>query len=529
MAVGDVFYGKLGTEQLDFVRVDLIAGHTYSIAMVGLGALGDGVVNPDLILRAQDGTELIADADSGPGLTASLTYTATVTGAYFIDAFSYGSGPGKAYGISVTEGLLPSLPTEMAAGVLYEPGLSWAATPETPVTVTWAVRATGTTYDGLPLEVLSAVQVDAMIRALASFAEVAGISFTQVAPGGTSNAATILVGGYSSETDGASAYASFPGSTDAASADGDIWINNWWAPVTLPLGSLDYMIVLHELGHALGLAHPGDYNGAGFTYAANAQFVQDSHQYTVMSYWDATNTEADSPLGYPATLMMFDIHALQQIYGVNSATRAGNDVYGFNGSLGGAYDFASYSQPQICIWDGAGRDTLDLSGYAVAQRIDLNDGTFSDVGGFTGNVSIALGARIENAVGGSGADEVIGNEFANTLKGGRGNDSLAGNDGNDVFTGGGGKDFMTGGQGQDSFVFRGNIGRDKVFGFDLAADKLLLDTNLWGGGVRTAEQVVQDFGLEVGGATVLNFGANGTITLVNRLVLNDLDLALIVL
>ena len=38
-------------------------------------------------------------------------------------------------------------------------------------------------------------------------------------------------------------------------------------------------------------------------------------------------------------------------------------------------------------------------------------GSFSNIGGRTGNVSIALGATIESAVGGSGNDTLIANNF----------------------------------------------------------------------------------------------------------------------
>ena len=48
------------------------------------------------------------------------------------------------------------------------------------------------------------------------------------------------------------------------------------------------------------------------------------------------------------------------------------------------------------------------------------------------NIAIAYGAIIENAVGGSGNDTMIGNEFDNVLRGNRGNDSIDGGAGNDT-------------------------------------------------------------------------------------------------
>ena len=81
--------------------------------------------------------------------------------------------------------------------------------------------------------------------------------------------------------------------------------------------------------------------------------------------------------------------------------------------------------------------------------IDLREGYFSDIGGFDGNVSIAIGAVIENAIGGTGHDLIIGNDAANNLDGGSGNDTVNGGTGNDTVQGGGGFDILRGGDGVD--------------------------------------------------------------------------------
>lgn len=97
------------------------------------------------------------------------------------------------------------------------------------------------------------------------------------------------------------------------------------------------------------------------------------------------------------------------------------------------------------MWDGGGNDTLDFSGFSQNQKINLAAGSFSDVGGMTGNVSIAQGVTIENAIGGSGNDLLLGNAASNILKGGAGND---------ILYGGGGADKLWGGSGSDTFVYR---------------------------------------------------------------------------
>ena len=201
------------------------------------------------------------------------------------------------------------------------------------------------------------------------------------------------------------------------------------------VGDYNSRLLMHELLHGLGLSHAGDYNiGNATSYEVDAAYFQDSTQYTIMSYWGAANTGASHVAGgalqFAATPMLYDVAALQALYGANMATRAGDTVYGFNNSSGrAAFDLQFDPSAVFTIWDGGGRDTLDLSGYASASRIDLHDGGFSDAGGMTANISIAFGALIENAVGGSGDDILIANAAQNRLSGGGGGDIFTFTDG----------------------------------------------------------------------------------------------------
>ena len=197
-------------------------------------------------------------------------------------------------------------------------------------------------------------------------------------------------------------------------------------------------VTLHEILHAIGLSHPGDYNGAGYNYEDHAEFLQDTRQYSVMSYWDAAKTGADHFIGDSQyvgdTPLLYDILALQTLYGANMGTRTGDTVYGFNSNTGDTpFNFAANPAAVITIWDAGGRDTLDFSGFSGASLIDLNDGAFSSGGGLSKNVAIAFGAVLENGVGGPGGDILVGNEAANRLDGRAGADRMTGGDGNDIF------------------------------------------------------------------------------------------------
>ena len=181
--------------------------------------------------------------------------------------------------------------------------------------------------------------------------------------------------------------------------------------------------LMHELLHTLGLDHPGPYNGDSADYESQALFYQDSHQYTVMSYWTADQTGANHAGRFASTPLLYDVASLQYLYGANMSTRTGDTVYGFNSTAGReVFNLALHPQSVFTIWDAGGRDTLDLSGYATGSRLDLHGGGFSDAGGLTDNISIAYGARIENGVGGAGNDLILVNPASNRVWGGPGAD-----------------------------------------------------------------------------------------------------------
>ncbi|KRP58569.1 alkaline metalloproteinase [Pseudomonas trivialis] len=193
----------------------------------------------------------------------------------------------------------------------------------------------------------------------------------------------------------------------------------------------------HEIGHLLGAAHTGDYDASRgpSNYREHAIFAEDSRAYSVMSYFDASNTGHDHQGEYASGPLMTDIAWAQKAYGANYSTRNTDTTYGFNSNT--RRDDLSLVSPRdaavFCVWDGGGNDTLDFSGYHQNQVINLRAESFSDVGGMKGNVSIARGVTLENAVGGSGADVLIGNDAGNRLKGGGGADHLWSGAGRDTF------------------------------------------------------------------------------------------------
>lgn len=101
-----------------------------------------------------------------------------------------------------------------------------------------------------------------------------------------------------------------------------------------------------------------------------------------MSYFDAQSSGKLLP-DLPKGPMMDDISAIQHKYGANYQIPRENNTYGFNSNSGREeYSLRGYRDAAVfCVWDGAGNDTLDFSGYGNDQVINLNAGSFSDVGG----------------------------------------------------------------------------------------------------------------------------------------------------
>lgn len=446
--IGGTAHGSIaGTDDQDWLAVDLLAGQTYTFALVGIGAsrLTDGY----LTLIDRDGSTVLLENDDGmPNANAIMQFTATADGRYFLEAAGLNAAAGD-YGIAATLGSTADFDSDMITGAIQS-DRSWSGAAATGVAITFGFRDT---YSGSNpnFSHLSTTQIAAARAALAYYSEISGLIFTEINPGGFTNNATILFGNYSAN-DGAAAYAYYPGSTSFSSAAGDVWINTDTPELknTDPTVFLDGLL-LHELGHAMGLSHPGIYDataGGRITYESNAQFVQDSNQFTVMSYFDASMTGGSS--AEPDTLMLHDIQAIQLKYGANLGTRATNTTYGHDSTAGDLYDFSVNPDAVFTIWDGGGTDMLSASRFAMDQVITLQEGGFSNIGGMEKNISIAFGAQIENARGGRGSDIISGNAGKNRLEGGDGDDSILGQDGNDVLFGGNGNDTLLGGRGNDT-------------------------------------------------------------------------------
>ena len=200
LLVGQSAQGTLSSNgDHDWFSVSLVAGQTYTFAMVGTGS--GNVQDPYLRLYAPSGTSVVAENNDGlQGNNSIFTYAATTTGTFYIDAGSNSNAGSGQYGISVTGGTRASFDTQMGAGVI-DTDSSWSAIAGTGANVTYAFRLTDS-GDETGFAQITAAQGVAVQSILAMYAEVSGLTFTQVNPGGYSDNATMLFSNYAA-SDGA--------------------------------------------------------------------------------------------------------------------------------------------------------------------------------------------------------------------------------------------------------------------------------------------------------------------------------------
>ena len=204
----------------------------------------------------------------------------------------------------------------------------------------------------------------------------------------------------------AQAWAYYPGYPNQYTRiAGDVWTADPRINASngqLEPGQYGLQTLNHEIGHSLGLSHPGAYNfgddadGDGIpdpiTYQGDAFYFQDSNQFTIMSYFDSFETGAQNidwnvmRFIYPSTPMVDDVKVIQQKYGADMTTRTGDSVYGFNSTADVTNEAMKFHAGEMAtiftIWDAGGNDTLDLSGYYTDSVIDLREGAYSSAGGW---------------------------------------------------------------------------------------------------------------------------------------------------
>ena len=405
------------------------------------------------------------------------------------------------------------------------------------VTVTYSFMTSNPDYNSADptFATFNAAMQAATRLALAQWSSVATITFVEVSDAGAGG--TIRFG--SNAQTNTAGYAYYP-STSAIG--GDVWMSNLFdynlAPV---VGNYGYLTLMHEIGHAIGLKHPGAYGSTDEgPYLPSAT---DTTDYTVMSYTTGS-------VVYPTTVGAYDALAARYLYGYAGTGTIGNVTFGsaaaevFSGDGGVQFIHARDGNDYIAVFGGndgvaagSGKDTVLagdgddliygnvgsdlLSGGVGADTIfgGQNDGPASvgDDGVLafrTGVETVVGGAGDDVLYGNMGADLLIGGEGADRLFGGQDADTLSGGAAADTLNGNRGGDLLIGGDGFDRFVFGASSGSDTIADFTYFTDYLVISRNVNGSGISSFSDVVSR-ATQVGNDVVIDLGGGNSVTLQN--------------
>jgi Ca2+-binding RTX toxin-like protein len=460
----------------DWFKITLTAGQSITISLAGTGA--NPVTDTYLNLRNSSGTIIAHNDDSGGTLFSKIVFTPTTSGTYYIDA---GAWDITSQPVPATSNTITGTYTLSVQPYTPPPVATLDQIADQLVNGYWSAQQTSAHHFNVTqggsitvnYSTLTAAEQTLAIAALGEWSDIIGVRFTPVTSGGQivfDDSEDPTANGPVAATDGHWSGGIISSEHVQISAS---WVNQYGSS----LNSYSFQTYIHEIGHALGLGHAGDYNNTA-DYAADALFRNDSWATSIMSYFSESDNSYVSQQGFTEqfalTPMGADIVAMQQIYGLSTTTRTGNTIYGFNSNAGSnIFNASAIPNAGYTIFDSGGNDTLDYSGYSSNQLINLNPETFSNVGHGVGNVSIARGTIIENAIGGSGNDNIIANNAGDHMTGNAGNDTLTGGTGDDFLTGGSGADTLTGGAGNDTFSdTMSNFVNDTITDFG-AGDKIV--------------------------------------------------------
>jgi serralysin len=461
LSVGSTVTGSVEVvDDHDWYKITLTAGQSVTVSLTGI-TLTDTYLN----IRDSSGNIIFSNDDVSDGnLSSQVSFSAPSTGTYYIDVSAWHDPTGAyqgtgTYQVSVQPYSPPPLATNDQIANQLVSGY-WGGDSHH-----FNVAQGGTIT--VNISTLNAGEQTLARAALQEWTDIIGVRFQEV----LTSSAQIRFDN-TEDTSGNPIAATDARWSNGIETSAHVHISSSWVNrYGTSLYSYSMQTYVHEIGHALGLGHAGNYNNTA-TYPYDALFQNDAWSTSIMSYFDQQQNTYFGGRGFTVnfavTPMAADILAMQQLYGLSTTTRTGDTTYGFNSNADrDVFDFTKNENPFLTIYDAGGHDTLDLSGFSHPAVLDLREGHFStgfgavpdadqlnamwgtdygqalwnaifegrtNIPGFlSDNIGIAYGTIIEDGVTGSGNDRLIGNDVANHLDGGAGNDVYTGNGGADIF------------------------------------------------------------------------------------------------
>lgn len=405
----------------DWYAVNLTAGISYEFALSGASLGGGTLTDPALTLCYSNGT-LLENCDnfsyySNGNLvnTANpqIAFTAPKTGTYYL--MLGGNGGTGTLTLSEKTDTVASL-AQALLELQASPDHRWnAGSPlGTPVSLSYSFLSA--TADGEKGFVAMTEAQKLVVKAvLEQYGAVANMAFTLVAD---PSLAQICFGTSSQLKSSGVTY-----SDVGAMKHADVFLNNSAGTPSLSDGSYSLTTLIHEIGHALGLKHPGSYDATGSPVSAPyLPAILDNEKFTVMSYVD----NPDSTVYYN-TPALLDIAAVQILYGASPAV-----------SQPRTFSFSNSSSFVTAILGTGSSDTIDISNQSRGSTIFMTSGSLSSIGiGANGssahdNVAIPFGESLQNVINGPGSDLIVGNGLDNRFFGFAGADTIDGGGGNNT-------------------------------------------------------------------------------------------------
>ena len=357
ISLGDVFKGTLDqAADKDWIKAELNAETIYDLTL-------SGIASAELALFDSDGNRVVIGSvprvpvgviPSG----AKLIYSPKVTGTYYIRVGSQDSDYSGEYELSVVENTIPEgtyneIADYMTDGYWESGGETRRAFDVEPGGVL-TVNITALTEEGQQLA----------HWALEAWTSVTGINFEFV----DNDEAHITFEDDDNDDPDVGGYA-ITVVNDGVIISSVVYIS---ADTLIESGttidSFSFSVYIHEIGHALGLSHPGPYDGVPFHYGVDNVFLNDSEQATVMSYFNQTaNTYVNASYAVPVTPMIADIIAIQSLYGVPTDINTGDTIYGYQSNLDG------YLGEFFRLWTGEGNPffSIDMTNDAGTPTIKV--------------------------------------------------------------------------------------------------------------------------------------------------------------